>query len=177
MELNFLTAGAVGAVLGFFAKTVIDFFVSTAKDEFKDLKGILTETVKSIETTADELNKSLHEFYTKKPASADEMHYSICRIISSFKHLGTQISIINKILSENTKITEKFDTELIDFRRESTIDIHKAFDDDFKRLEKLQNIGSRYVAVKSRALRIKTSVSLYRLATHKLSKPSLLNKF
>lgn len=157
--------GLLGGVLGFFIKSVFDFYVSSNKDGLKDLKSFLQDTIKSIDEVADNLEKDIFEYYSKPQEPADKQ-FKILKIQNNFKRLGVLIATYNNVISNETKCKSSFSDELRIFRSVSTLDIHNQGSEDFPTLDKLLEVQTKYLVLKNKIFCLKSEVGLYQISEH-----------
>jgi len=163
--MNEIIFGLLGGVFGFLLKSIIDFYISSNKDGLKDLKIFLQETIKSIDETADNLERDIFDFYSKKHDSIDKQ-FKILKIQNNFKRLGVLIAKYNSIVTSETKCSNIFSDELRLFRSVSTLDIHNKDVQDFKTLDKLLEVQVRYLALKNKIFSLKSEIGLYQISQH-----------
>ena len=161
---DFLFA-VVGGIVGFSSKTTIDFLLSTSKDGFKDYKQLLAELLKNIETLSDQINKDIFSIYTGKHEEPARRH-SILKLDNNLKHLGVQVNRVKNIISTRIKIDSNFGSELMEFRRDATRDIHNVGKDGSDAIDKLLDIHRRYMDFCDICLAIKSDLALYQLPDH-----------
>lgn len=166
MDPALIVVGLVGSILGFLGKTVIDFFVSANKDEFKDYKSFLSESIKGVEATADQINKDIFSFYTSAGLSGSERHAKILRIESDLKFLGVQVNALRVIIDSDTALPSNFENEVMEFRKTSTLDIHLAFEEKFDAIAKLQAVHVRFINIKKKLLTLKVAIATYKASGH-----------
>lgn len=176
MSATALTAGLAGTIIGYLAKTIIDFVISANKDGFKDYKAFLLELMKGIESTAEQLNKDVFLFYTTEQPNLTARRNQILKIENEFKYLGIQINKLKITIASQTDVKENFASELLEFRSKSTIDIHNAALPGFDSIGKVQETHSRYIGLRTKLLAIKTEIALYQGSTHMLRYFRLLGK-
>lgn len=163
---NKLLVGFVGAVIGFFVKTLIDFYISSNKDALKDLKQNLFESFKVVDSISDQLGKDLFELYSSSSFEDKIKDFKILRINNDFKHLGVCVNGINRALMENSGCSNRFEHELLQFRSAATRDIHNSGNADFDSFEKIREIHSAYIRLKNKIFAIKCEISIYQISDH-----------
>lgn len=163
--MSTLLIGFVGGVFGFFFKSLIDFYISSNKDSLKDLKGFLTESIKSIDEISDLIEKDVFAFYTSDVNDL-EKKFKILKIQNNFKRLGVLINEYNIVVRRETRCSNIFSDELFKFRSASTLDIHNHGNAGFNPVDKLLEVQSRYLNLKNKIFILKKDVGLYQIYEH-----------
>lgn len=158
----------ISGVVGFVLKGFVDFFISSNKDGLKDLKVFLTETIKFIEESSDQLEKDIFKYYTAVHLDDNQKRFDILNIQNNFKRLGVLVNKFNTVISEEIQYKSLFEKELMNFRSISTIDIHNQGLDGFNSLDKLIDIQAKYLEFKNKVFQLKSELSCYKVSEHSI---------
>lgn len=163
---NALAFGLLGGIVGFFSKAALDFYVATKKDGFRDHKNLISELLKSIETLTDQVDKEIFEAYTKRSATPAERSHRVAKIENSLKNLGVQVNRLNQYISQNTAIKSCFNNEVMEFRKEATLEIHDAEIDGFDTVGTLSKIHTKLISLNGALSQTKMNLAIYQLPEH-----------